>query len=106
MKYSKIASKAKGVAKKAKEFGKKNKKALAVGAGAGTAGAVAGYGSGKKKGTKEARKAIAQMSISDAAASLGIKNARGLSMADKKKIAKRASEMVNKRLKQAKRFYS
>lgn len=106
MKYSKIASKAKDVAKKAQAFGKKNKKALAVGAGAGAAGAVAGYGSGKSKAKKEARKAIAQMSISDAASSLGIKNARGLSIEDKRKIAKRASEMVNKRIKQAKKFYS
>jgi hypothetical protein len=106
MKYSKIASKAKSVASKAKTFAKKNKKPLATGAIGLAGGTAAGYQSGKTKGKKDARKAIAQMSISDAAASLGIKNAKGLSLEQKKKIAKRASEMVNKRLKQAKRFYS
>ena len=106
MKYSRIASKAKDVAKKTKAFAKKNKKPLATGAIGLAGGTAAGYQSGKRKGKKDARKAIAQMSISDAAASLGIKNARGLSLEQKKKIAKRASEMVNKRLKQAKQFYS
>jgi len=106
MKYSKITSKAKDVAKKTKAFAKKNKKPLLAGAAGAGAGAVGGYGSGKSKAKKEARKAIAQMSISDAANSLGIKNAKGLSIEDKRKIAKRASEMVNKRLKQAKKFYS
>ena len=106
MKYSKIASKAKSVASKTKAFAKKNKKPLATGGIGLAGGSAAGYQTGKRKEKKTARKAIAQMSLSDAANSLGIKSIRGLSNDDKRKIAKKASEMVNKRIKQAKKFYS
>ena len=90
---------------KVKTFAKKNKVALVAGGGA--AGTVAGYQTGKKKERKVAIKSIQRMGLSQAAGDLGIKSSvRGLSNKQKVKIFKKYKKNIGKDIKQYRSFYS
>ena len=84
---------------------KKNKVALVAGGGA--AGTVAGYQAGKKKERKVAIKSIQRMGLSQAAGDLGIRSSvRGLSDKQKVQIVKKMKKNIVKDMKQYRSFYS
>ena len=92
---------------KAKTFGTKHKVALVAGGGA--AGTVAGYQSGKKKGVKMMKTGYEKTVLASSATELGYKNIRQvhkLPMKDKQKIAHRAAKKYIKQGKDYITFYS
>jgi len=103
----KKSTKAKAMAagSKVKTFAKKNKVALVAGGGA--AGTVAGYQSGKKRERKVAIKSIQKMGLAQAAGDLGIRSSvRGLSDKQKVQIVKKMKKNIVKDMKQYRSFYS
>ena len=90
---------------KAKAFGTKHKVALVAGGGA--AGTVAGYQSGKGRERKRAKAAITRFSFAQAADELGIRTpARMTSRSQRVAIIRRHNKNVDKRRAQYKKFYS
>ena len=90
-----------------KAFGSKHKVALVAGGGA--AGTVAGYQSGKKKGVKMMKTGYEKTVLASSATELGYKNIRQvhkLPMKDKQKIAHRAAKKYMKQGKDYITFYS
>ena len=90
-----------------KAFGSKHKVALVAGGGA--AGIVAGYQSGKKKGVKMMKTGYEKTVLASSAKELGYKNIRQvhkLPMKDKQKIAHRAAKKYMKQGKDYITFYS
>tara|TARA_R100000773_G_C4112485_1_gene51934 strand:- start:58 stop:477 length:420 start_codon:yes stop_codon:yes gene_type:complete len=87
-----MKAKAMAAGSKIKTFAKKNKIALVAGGGA--AGTVAGYQAGKKKGVGQMKKSYEKSVLASSAKELGYKNfkqVQKLPMKDKKKIAQRAA---------------
>ena len=100
-----MKAKAMAAGSKVKTFAKKNKVALVAGGGA--AGTVAGYQSGKKRERKVAIKSIQKMGLAQAAGDLGIRSSvRGLSDKQKVKIFKKYKKNIGKDIKQYRSFYS
>ena len=90
-----------------KAFGSKHKVALVAGGGA--AGTVAGYQSGKKKGVKMMKTGYKKTVLASSATALGYKNisqVHKLPMKDKQKIAHRAAKKYMKQGKDYITFYS
>ena len=87
-----MKAKAMAAGSKVKTFAKKNKVALVAGGGA--AGTVAGYQTGKKKGVGQMRKSYEKSVLASSAKELGYKNfkqVQKLPMKDRKKIAQKAA---------------
>ena len=100
-----MKAKAMAAGSKVKTFAKKNKVALVAGGGA--AGTVAGYQSGKKRERKVAIKSIQKMGLAQAAGDLGIRSSvRGLSDKQKIQIVKKMKKNIVKDMKQYRSFYS
>ena len=100
-----MKEKAMAAGSKVKTFAKKNKVALVAGGGA--AGTVAGYQAGKKRERKVAIKSIQKMGLAQAAGDLGIRSSvRGLSDKQKMKIFKKYKKNIGKDIKQYRSFYS
>ena len=100
-----MKAKAMAAGSKVKTFAKKNKVALVAGGGA--AGTVAGYQSGKKRERKVAIKSIQKMGLAQAAGDLGIRSSvRGLSDKQKVQIVKKMKKNIVKDMKQYRSFYS
>ena len=100
-----MKAKAMAAGSKIKTFAKKNKVALVAGGGA--AGTVAGYQSGKKRERKVAIKSIQKMGLAQAAGDLGIRSSvRGLSDKQKIQIVKKMKKNIVKDMKQYRSFYS
>ena len=100
-----MKAKAMAAGSKVKTFAKKNKVALVAGGGA--AGTVAGYQAGKKRQRKVAIKSIQKMGLAQAAGDLGIRSSvRGLSDKQKIQIVKKMKKNIVKDIKQYKSFYS
>ena len=100
-----MKAKAMAAGSKVKTFAKKNKVALVAGGGA--AGTVAGYQAGKKRQRKVAIKSIQKMGLAQAAGDLGIRSSvRGLSDKQKVQIVKKMKKNIVKDIKQYKSFYS
>ena len=100
-----MKAKAMAAGSKVKTFAKKNKVALVAGGGA--AGTVAGYQAGKKRQRKVAIKSIQKMGLAQAAGDLGIRSSvRGLSDKQKIQIVKKMKKNIVKDMKQYKSFYS
>ena len=100
-----MKEKAMAAGSKVKTFAKKNKVALVAGGGA--AGTVAGYQSGKKRERKVAIKSIQKMGLAQAAGDLGIRSSvRGLSDKQKIQIVKKMKKNIVKDMKQYRSFYS
>ena len=102
-----MKEKAMAAGSKVKTFAKKNKVALVAGGGA--AGTVAGYQSGKKKGVGEMRKGYEKSILASSAKELGYKNIRQvqkLPMKEKSKIATRAAKKYQKAGRDFITFYS
>ena len=100
-----MKDKAMAAGSKVKTFAKKNKVALVAGGGA--AGTVAGYQSGKSKERKRAKGAIMRAGLAEAAGDLGIKTkAYKTSPSQRRRIIRQHNKNVDKKLKQYRSFYS
>ena len=100
-----MKAKAMAAGSKVKTFAKKNKVALVAGGGA--AGTVAGYQSGKSKERKRAKSAIMRAGLAEAAGDLGIKTkAYKTSPSQRRRIIRQHNKNVDKKLKQYRSFYS
>ena len=100
-----MKAKAMAAGSKVKTFAKKNKVALVAGGGA--AGTVAGYQSGKSKERKRAKGAIMRAGLAEAAGDLGIKTkAYKTTPSQRRRIIRQHNKNVDKKLKQYRSFYS
>ena len=100
-----MKEKAMAAGSKVKTFAKKNKVALVAGGGA--AGTVAGYQSGKSKERKRAKGAIMRAGLAEAAGDLGIKTkAYKTTPSQRRRIIRQHNKNVDKKLKQYRSFYS
>tara|TARA_R100000655_G_scaffold38376_1_gene73383 strand:+ start:2072 stop:2491 length:420 start_codon:yes stop_codon:yes gene_type:complete len=100
-----VKSNIKAMPGRTKAFGTKHKVALVAGGGA--AGTVAGYQSGKGRERKRAKAAITRFSFAQAADELGIRTpARMTSRSQRVAIIRQHNKNVDKRRAQYKKFYS